>query len=207
FNGDGAPGSMFELAYSETDASSFDNLARIYRDTNYGDVEVTNDLYNAYDPADIRLGLYSAEDEDPDDARPLNYRMVGKWTNEQGYDNIAVIRFAEVILNYAEALASQPGGEPAALVELTKITSERNAPAYATGAIANVWNERRLELAMEGHRFFDLIRTGRPIPIVDPAQTIADGGVPAGSYRFAMPIPQDEIDANSSMVQNEGYGD
>jgi hypothetical protein len=199
---------MFEIDFSPTDGSQFNNMARILLNTTYGDVEVTEGLYNTYASGDVRLDLYSAVDEDPTDTRPLNYRMVGKYSDDtQGTDNIIVIRYAEVVLNYAEALAASgnPADEAAALVELTKITSERNAPLYTSGSLENVWNERRIELAMEGHRFLDLARTGRSIQEVDPAQTIANDGVAAGSYRFALPIPQNEIDANSSMVQNSGY--
>lgn len=204
--GDSGPGSMFEIDFSPTDASQFDNMARILLNTTYGDVEVTEGLYNSYAAGDIRLDLYSAVDEDPSDQRPLNYRMVGKYSDDtQGTDNIIVIRFAEVVLNYAEALAAT-NREAEALIELTKITSNRNAPLYTSGSIENVWNERRLELAIEGHRFLDLARTGRALVESDPAQNIFGDGVAAGSYRFALPIPQNEIDANSSMVQNTGYG-
>lgn len=207
WDGDSGPGSMFEIDFISTDASQFDNMARILLNTTYGDVEVTEGLYNAYADGDIRLDLYSAVDEDPEDNRPLNYRIVGKYDDDiGGTDNIIVIRFAEVVLNYAEALAAS-GNEAAALIELTKITSERNAPLYTSGSLENVWNERRLELAMEGHRFIDLVRTNRAIEVVDPGQTIADGGVPAGSYRFALPISNAEMNANSSMTQNTGYGD
>ena len=51
------PNSLFELAFTSTDNVGFDNIARIYRPTNYGDVEATADLYNAYDADDARRGL------------------------------------------------------------------------------------------------------------------------------------------------------
>lgn len=197
----GKPGAMFELSYIPTDASQFDNIANILHDTDYGDVQATEDLYNAHDPNDIRLDLYAVADEAGDGN--LDYRMVGKYTDfNTGTDNVPVIRYPEVVLNYAEALAAT-SNEPDALVELTKITDNRNAPAYATGSIENVWNERRIELAFEGHGFLDLVRTGRDILEVNPNQN--RGTITAGSYKFALPIPGDEMDANSSMVQNLGY--
>lgn len=204
WNGDSSPGSMFEMAYSESDRTGNNSIARIYQNTNYGDVEVTDELYNMHDDNDVRKALYSAEDEDPSDARPLNYRMVGKFVVELGNDNVPVVRFAEVVLNYAEALAAT-GNNAQALVQINSIAANRNAPLHTSGSIENVWMERRLELAMEGHRFLDLVRTGRDIESVDPSQTIVGGTVPAGSYLFALPIPQAEMDANSSMVQNSGY--
>lgn len=52
------PVSLFEIAFIDTDALGTDNIARIYRPTNYGDVEVSEDLYNAHVSDDVRLGLY-----------------------------------------------------------------------------------------------------------------------------------------------------
>lgn len=190
------PESLFELAFTTTDRLGTDNIARIYRDTNYGDVEVSADLYNAYDPNDVRLGLYS------DDAG--TYRMVGKYFDELGSDNVRIIRYAEVILNYAEALAQDPATQPDALTELTKITSNRNEPAYTSGTVDNVLRERRLELAMEGHRLYDLARTGRDIPVGD-TRSYRTSTISYGDYRYALPIPDSEIRANSNVTQNEGY--
>ena len=67
----------------------------------------------------------------------------------------------------------------------------------ATGStlVQEIWNERRLELAGEGHRFFDLVRTGQ-------AATEISGFV-AGKHEL-FPIPQTEIDI-SSLTQNPGY--
>jgi hypothetical protein len=68
--------------------------------------------------------------------------------------------------------------------------------------------ERRLELAFEGHRLYDLARHGKAIPLTGynrNVQAVSGNEIPAGSYLFALPIPQGEMDANSNMVQNEGY--
>jgi len=67
----------------------------------------------------------------------------------------------------------------------------------STGATLTkeIWNERRLELAMEGHRFFDLVRTG------EAAAKIT--GFVAGKHEV-FPIPQTEIDI-SGLTQNAGY--
>ncbi|HKK46904.1 MAG TPA: RagB/SusD family nutrient uptake outer membrane protein [Balneolaceae bacterium] len=190
------PSSLFELAFTTTDRLGTDNIARIYRNTNYGDVEVSSDLYNAYDANDIRLGLYS------DNAG--TYRMVGKYFDELGSDNVRIIRYAEVILNYAEALAQDPATQGEALNQLTKITSNRNEPAYTAGTVDNVLLERRLELAMEGQRFYDLARTGSDLPVGD-SRSYRSSVIPYGDYRYALPIPDSEIRANSNVNQNEGY--
>ena len=72
--------------------------------------------------------------------------------------------------------------------------------------------QRRLELAFEGHRFFDLKRRHEDVQR-DGKGFMADGsGVPsstqhvsADSPYYVMPIPQSEIDANKNMVQNPNW--
>jgi fibrillarin-like rRNA methylase len=62
-----------------------------------------------------------------------------------------------------------------------------------------IFNERRHELAMEGWRFWDLIRTGRAAAILGPL------GFKTGTHEH-LPIPQNEIDiSQGSLTQNPGY--
>jgi hypothetical protein len=60
--------------------------------------------------------------------------------------------------------------------------------------LAAIWQERRLELAYEGDRWPELVRTGR-------AQALLD--IPA--FRTLFPIPQNEVDVAPRIVQNTGY--
>lgn len=209
------PVSLFEIAFIDTDALGTDNIARIYRPTNYGDVEVSEDLYNAHASDDVRLGLYG---EPGDEVETLlgpvtidGYRMLGKYTDETGSDNVRVIRYAEVILNYAEAIAAGgTGAQESAFQALSRLTDERytgTAPYTAPVTRDDVLAERRLELAMEGHRLYDLLRTGRDIPLGDSESYRANTGgtLTYGTYRAALPIPDAEIRANSNVTQNEGY--
>jgi hypothetical protein len=67
--------------------------------------------------------------------------------------------------------------------------------------------ERRLELAFEGNRWHDLVRTDRAIPVM---QAVTDGkGVSLGYHPTAQsllwPIPQSEMDQNANLKQNTGY--
>ena len=60
-----------------------------------------------------------------------------------------------------------------------------------------IWHERRVELGLEGHRFFDLVRQGR-------ASRLLDGFIPEKSELF--PIPTAEITlSNGQLTQNPGY--
>jgi hypothetical protein len=192
---DGAANVIFELAVTTADVNSFNTLYFIYHDTSYGDIEVTQDLYNIYGEDDIRQDLYSVEGE--------TIRIVGKYPSDDFSDNIRVIRYAEVVLNYAEALART--NSPDALAFLNLIPENRNAETYDEATIENVLLERRKELALEGFGFFELVRNGMGIPKVDPRQTFGDQDIPFGSPRLALPIPQNEISANPSIIQNDGY--
>lgn len=202
------PNSLFEMVFISTDNPGFDSVARILRQTNYGDVEATADLYNAYDPADVRRGLMTVTGD--------VYRMTGKYVDElTGTDNVRIIRYEEVWLNKAEALSRRNGaGDRAqALIMINQLSNARgSARVYADGDPLTVLAERRLELAMEGHRFFDLARHGLAIQNVP----IRVGGglrfnnnaspIPFGDHRFALPIPNAEINANPNMTQNLNYG-
>ncbi len=209
------PSSLFEIAFISTDALGTDNIARIYRPTNYGDVEVSEDLYNSHASDDVRLDLYAEPGDIVETAigpkEVQRYRMVGKYTDEIGTDNVRVIRYAEVILNYAEAITN--GANPTlagvntaadALNILAEERYENGSPYTSPITEADVLQERRLELAMEGHRLYDLVRTNRDIPLGD-SNSLRDGLIEYGNYRVALPIPDDEIRANSNITQNEGY--
>lgn len=192
---DGSANVIFELAVTPADVYSFDTLYWIYHNTTYGDIEVTQDLYNLFGQDDIRRELYSVEGQ--------TIRIVGKYPSVDYADNIRVIRYAEVVLNYAEALTQT--NSPDALTYINLISQNRNAESYTEATIENVLEERRKELAMEGFGFFDLVRNGMGITKVDPRQTFDDQGIPFGSPRLALPIPQNEISANPNIIQNESY--
>lgn len=118
--------------------------------------------------------------------------------------NYRAIRYADVLLMAAEAnnRKSSPDTQSAQIylneVRKRAFGDESNASS-STGATLTqeIWDERRLELAGEGHRFFDLVRTGQASTIL---QSI---GFQAGKHEL-FPIPQKEIDI-SNLTQNKGY--
>ena len=108
-----------------------------------------------------------------------------------------------MILNYAEALVeSTRAGD--ALAQLNLLTAERGAQAYAVATKEIVLQERRRELCFEGFRHDDLARNGMDIPLVSPFEQ-THGGPAYGSFNYAYPIPEVEMNANSNMAQNDGY--
>lgn len=126
--------------------------------------------------------------------------------------NWIVLRYADVLLMYAEALNEQgfvadgPAftflnqvRNRAGLPELTSnhVNSQYRVTNQAEFRLA-VERERRSELAFEGHRWFDLVRTGRAMEVM------ASKGMQAHMALF--PVPQSQIDINPDrMVQNPGY--
>ena len=198
FSAKGTDNVIFELAERPTDNQNINGLSYIYRGNSYGDIQALPDLLSIFDNGDVR----AAADMIAFDADG-RLRNIGKYPTNANYDyDIPLIRYEEVILNYAEALFHL--GDANALTYLNMITSKRLANAYTTINEANILQERRRELCFEGFRFDDLARTHNDIPLVAPLlQT--HGGPAYGSYNYAFPIPVAEINANSNMVQNNGY--
>ncbi|MCR1025509.1 RagB/SusD family nutrient uptake outer membrane protein [Cellulophaga baltica] len=199
FNVDSSSNSIFEIANSDVDNQGINGLANIYQDTNYGDVVVLEDLVNTYEATDVR-GLNGVITQDEGG----RYRNTGKYPTLASFeDNIPVIRYEEIILNYAEALL-ETSDAGTALTFLNMIPAKRNASAYASATKENILLERRKELAFEGFRFDDLARTGQDIPLVNSVLQTHDGPV-YGSFNYAFPIPSAEVLANSNVAQNAGY--
>jgi len=195
-----SPNSIFELAFSTTDNQNISGLSQIYRGAAYGDIQALADVQSIFDDGDVRgdtnfmIGI---------GAETGLLRNIGKYPSADYSDNINLIRFEEVILNYAEALV-ESGRDGDALTQLNLLTAERGAQAWTVATKAIVLQERRRELCFEGFRHDDLARNGMDIPLVsDFEQT--HGGPAYGSFNYVFPIPEVEMNANSNMDQNSGY--
>lgn len=118
-------------------------------------------------------------------------------------NNYRSIRYADVLLMAAEAIARGGGDEARARTFLNEVRRrafgdmDHDISASGAALIDFILRERRLELMGEGHRFFDLVRTGR-------AAEVIDGFVPGKHELF--PIPFEEIQfANGNWAQNPNY--
>ncbi|MBA4166275.1 MAG: RagB/SusD family nutrient uptake outer membrane protein [Chitinophagaceae bacterium] len=112
--------------------------------------------------------------------------------------NIRLMRYAEVLLMHAEAAATV-GGD--ALTPLNMVRSRAGLPAAPSAAQADIWKERRVELAMEQDRFFDLVRQGRAGQVL---RAHGKGFVDGKNEIF--PIPQAQIDLSGNrLAQNPNY--
>lgn len=158
---------------------------------------------------------------DPGTAIPFNFKQkhAGGWASG---DNFYLLRLADVILLKAEA-ENELGNTAEAVLALNQIRSRAGlAPVPASLSKEEmkkaILNERRLELAFEGQRWDDLVRSGEATNTMQALKeftfTCTDGvaGTPVkmdyshcDQNHWIMPIPQLEIDANPNLTQNPGY--
>ena len=145
----------------------------------------------------------------PADNYPFMYKT------RSAYNSIIKLRGADILLLKAEALAHK--GDLAGAVELVNLTRNRakigDLPSSQTGSqeqvLNAVLNERRLELALEGQRLFDLIRFGKLMEVMNDINSRDEGRLPQArpfveAHRL-MPIPQTALDQNANLQQNDGY--
>lgn len=190
--------SLFELAFDDTDNEGINGLEYIYRGPTYGDISVAPNAYdNLYGEGDVRADILGTETVGSNE----RLRNIGKYPERSS--NVTIIRYEEVILNYAEALF-ELGETQTALIWLNMIPENRNAEQYSEVTKENILEERRKEFIFEGHYYWDLQRMGYDIVEVDTEQNINET-IPYGDPRRIHPIPNAELDANSNMEQNPGY--
>ncbi len=112
--------------------------------------------------------------------------------------NWRALRFADVLLFHAEA-ANENGDAASALKSLNRVRSRVSMPMVTVtekSALRQaIFHERRVELGLEGHRFFDLVRQGRA------AQVLANNGFVQGRHEY-FPLPQLEMDVCDKLIQN-----
>ncbi|MGY3052634.1 hypothetical protein ACVWYG_000830 [Pedobacter sp. UYEF25] len=165
----------------------------------------TEDMIAAYEPNDTRK---AASIIFADQYYGKNFPHVYKYRNAAGFAapaNVPVLRYADVLLMRAEALneISYPNTE--ALTLLNQVRTRAGLPSKTIGDLPSqdamriaIAKERRVELAFEGHRWFDLLRT-------DKAISTLQGKYPITQNKLLFPIPQDQIDKNPNLKQNPGY--
>lgn len=174
-------------------------------------------IWNSYDQTnDIRFSSYF-KDEPLLTAAGRSSRLIQKYagttygTTNENVANGKVFRTGEMYLIRAEAKAE--GNDLAgAAADINTLDAARitgyTAVAFPTkdSAITAILKERYKELAYEGHRFWDLKRRNMPVARLASDAPNANGTtLPAGDYRFLIPIPDTELKANRAMKQNPGY--
>lgn len=178
-------------------AQQFTNMGFYYISADLGgdgEVAPSQSLIDAYDPADARLA-WSISGTEEGSASAV------KFPTTFGAEDFHVIRLAEVLLIKAEALARQ-NDLVGAVDAYNLVRARAGLPMHTLGAdvttqdevLAAIDRERRLELAFEGDRWPDLVRTGQAAEVM---------GIP--EFQTLYPIPQTEIDVAPGITQNPGY--
>jgi hypothetical protein len=170
--------------------------------------QVTDDLYNEYEPGDKRrdtsfeLGYYKG-------STWVAIKFQKKWKDinapvvnaaESCNNNFMVLRYADLLLMLTEATGDAQ--------YMNKVRARAGLPLYGTAGYPAakyptldlaIEHERRMELAMEFHRWFDLKRTGRALTV------LAAKGKPVNADKLLLPVPQAARDQNGNLGQNNGY--
>jgi hypothetical protein len=184
----------------------------------------TNDLIADYrsqnDTVRLNASVYFSVASDTNGAIPPPYTKLPvpfsyKWKDADGYnspDNEILIRLADIILLKAEAL-NQTGQTAQAIPLINQIRARVNLPVTTassqTDVAAAILNERRLELALEGTRWLDLLRAGAQYTINLMATQVDPNGNPLNyqlnTNKLLWPVPQSERDLDKNLSQNTGY--
>jgi hypothetical protein len=122
--------------------------------------------------------------------------------NSYGIDhNMRIIRYADILLIFAEAMANGAVIESAsgytADVALNEVRARVELPPVSA-TLDNIYEERHAELALEENRFFDLVRWGKAAQVLGPL------GFTAGKNEL-FPIPAKQIQLNSKLPKTPGY--
>jgi starch-binding outer membrane protein, SusD/RagB family len=177
-----------------------------------GDNLPTQDLFNSYQVGDLRRDVTIGKTTS---GVLYTKKYLGTpFKDKDGENNFIVLRYADVVLMLAEALNEQgyvADGE--AFTLLNTIRNRAGLSSLTASELANqnnfrlaIANERRWELAFENHRWFDLVRTGKAIEVMN-AHTSESGKLnTVTNEKLIYPIPQSQVDAtNGKIAPNPGY--
>ena len=221
--GEFGPESVFEVDCScsaQYGGSQYAEVQGVRNQFGWGFFTPSQALEDAFEPGDIRKqftilreGQTTPEGDlikkgDPLSVDTYNYKAYVPKADQnatcgQGsVQNIRVLRFAEILLINAEA-ANELGNTGAAQASLNKVRNRAKlgdtTASSQAGLRTAIWHERRVELAMEGDRFVDLVRTGQA------ATVLASYGFKAGKNEL-FPIPFNAITQSQNVLtQNPGY--
>lgn len=217
---------IFEIQFLKGGYGEGSNFANNFAPENSGTNVVTvggtggnnipeMDIYNAYEEGDLRrdfsmsLGYYdNRKNGEWVESRYVCKFMDVPYQNDDASNNYPVFRYADIILMYAEAL-NQNGktSEACKYLNMTRrrgfgyqTTETTPVDLHTTDKAAfalMVEQERRVELAFENHRWFDLVRTGRAVEVMKSK------GFSLNESNLTCPIPQKQIDVNPGLTQNK----
>lgn len=226
--------SLFEVQYVGNSGQTSDNEGQSntlstwmgprnsnYVDGGYGWCQPEQQMMDAYEPGDLRKDvtmlygggpkLFGNITYDP------NFSMTGfnvrKWliprdvaSKDNDFMNIPILRYADVLLMWAEAL-NETGGTNLSETPFNEVRSRAGLPPIhglsQQDMKEKILHERRIEFAYEGQWWFNIIRINNGQYAIDFLKSIGRTNM---SEKFLLfPIPQQEMDANPKLIQNPGY--
>jgi hypothetical protein len=184
-----------------------------------GGFQPNEEFVNAFEEGDVREDFIIVEDGGdffgvPYDASrgatPYGLRkyVFQKQLEQQAADseiNFHIIRYADVLLMYAETLNEVNGGPTAEAYEAINAVRNRAGLADLPAGLSQqeffdaIVQERRIELFLEAHRTWDLIRWGIAPEVLGETNGFVEG------RHERLPIPQTELDTNPLMEQHPAY--
>lgn len=211
--------SIFEIQYKGGKANPYSKYwamfspldNRIVTAWGAGMNQVTPDLWDAYETGDPRRDLSIQDGYTTASGIHVDVKYPIKWKDataevdglrEASDNNFIVLRYADVLLMLTEATGdAKYMNEVRARVGLPLYGTSGYPAKYNTIELA-VEHERQVELALEFHRWFDLIRTGRAITVIKSSSK----NVTINANQLLLPIPLEVITQNPDVItQNEAY--
>ena len=216
--------SIFDVQYKKGTINEGSGFGNSYAPENSGNSVIqfggsgnnrpTPDMEQAYEAGDLRKAASMSTGYTNAQGVRVEYNYVKKYsdvpqTSGNSDDNWPVLRYADVLLMYAEVL-NETGKTAEALPFLNRIRKRAGLADKTVTTQANMRlaleQERRVELAFEGHRWFDLVRTGRALDVMKAKAAAIGIKTSLTENNLIFPIPQSQIDINPSKIkQNPGY--
>lgn len=189
------------LAYQMFSPSGFSSGAK-------GHNLPTKEIYNVFTTGDKRRDAYIGL---TNNGIPYSKKLTKSATAPaDGGSNVVILRLADVYLLVAECYAKSNDLMNGNLY-LNKIKNRAGLPSVnitdQTLLLEEIALERRKELVGEGHRWFDLVRTGKALQVMKAhfQNTPGYGTATIQSHNLIMPVPQNQINTDPAIQQNPGY--
>ncbi|WP_099366674.1 RagB/SusD family nutrient uptake outer membrane protein [Sphingobacterium sp. 1.A.4] len=204
FNKGASSESIFEVGYNEVQTNSLRVLYALGSDSDY---VPSSKFIASFEEGDLRKNLiYDVKEVQP---RKI-WKFFGVGFNDESPDpsgnNIVLTRLADIMLLKAEALSNLNQTDESltllnnirrrAGLSIMDLEVAKNLYGDLTSAILH---ERSIELSFEGHRWFDLVRTGKAINTMNPLNGLSD------EKNLVWPIHENALLRNPKLNQNEFY--
>lgn len=196
--------SIFEIGYN---SERTNQLRILYAQGSFAEFWPSETFMNSFESGDLRqTKIYNITEAEPKQIWKFFGEGFDDGSSDPSDNNIVLTRLSDIMLLRAEALNKQ-GDTDGALALLNTIRERAGLPAL-TVATANsmygdlesaILHERDIELCYEGHRWFDLVRTGKAISTMQPLNGISNEG------NLLWPISLSALNENPNLVQNTYY--